>query len=122
MDAQRAAGHALHPPRAAYRLRQGEWLPAHCQEAPLSAPFRLDRDSVVDPNTLNLDPAPEFWPNLEPCPGPDPDPGLNYQYNNSVESLNWEFLSKIFCLHFILYLQVWILIRIPNTDPNPEGS
>ena len=29
---------------------------------------------VVDPNTLNLDPDPEFWPNL------DPDPGLNYQF------------------------------------------
>ena len=30
--------------------------------------------SVVDPNTLNLDPDPEFWPNL------DPDPGLCYQF------------------------------------------
>ena len=30
--------------------------------------------SVVDPNTLNLDPDPEFWPNL------DPDPGLYYQF------------------------------------------
>ena len=28
------------------------------------------RVSVVDPNTLNLDPDPGFWPN------PDPDPGL----------------------------------------------
>ena len=28
--------------------------------------------SVVDPNTLNLDPNPEFWPNLDPDPGPDP--------------------------------------------------
>ena len=28
--------------------------------------------SVVDPNTLNLDPDPGFWPNLDP----DPDPGL----------------------------------------------
>ena len=25
--------------------------------------------SVVDPNTLNLDPDPEFWPNLDPDPG-----------------------------------------------------
>ena len=24
--------------------------------------------SVVDPNTLNLDPDPEFWPNLDPDP------------------------------------------------------
>ena len=30
--------------------------------------------SVVDPNTLNLDPDPEFRPNL------DPDPGLCYQF------------------------------------------
>ena len=29
--------------------------------------------SVVDPNTLNLDPDPGFWPNLDP--DPDPDPG-----------------------------------------------
>ena len=28
--------------------------------------------SVVDPNTLNLDPDPGFWPNLDPVP----DPGL----------------------------------------------
>ena len=25
--------------------------------------------SVVDPNTLKLDPDPEFWPNLDPYPG-----------------------------------------------------
>ena len=25
--------------------------------------------SVVDPNTLNLDPDPRFWPNLDPDPG-----------------------------------------------------
>ena len=25
--------------------------------------------SVVDPNTLNLDLDPEFWPNLNPDPG-----------------------------------------------------
>ena len=24
--------------------------------------------SVVDPNTFNLDPDPEFWPNLDPYP------------------------------------------------------
>ena len=32
--------------------------------------------SVVDPNTLNLDPDPGFWPNLDP----DPDPELCYQF------------------------------------------
>ena len=34
--------------------------------------------SVVDPNTLNLDPDPELWPNLDPdpelWPNLDPDP------------------------------------------------
>ena len=30
--------------------------------------------SVVDPNTLNLDPDPECWPNL------NPDPGLCYKF------------------------------------------
>ena len=28
--------------------------------------------SVVDPNSLNLDPDPGFWPNLDPDPGLDP--------------------------------------------------
>ena len=31
--------------------------------------------SVGDPNELNLDPDPEFWPNLDQ----DPDSGLYYQ-------------------------------------------
>ena len=31
--------------------------------------------SVVDPNTLNFDRDPGFWPNLDP----DPDPGLYFQ-------------------------------------------
>ena len=33
---------------------------------------------VVDPNTLNLDPDPEFWPNFDSDSGPDP--GLGYQF------------------------------------------
>ena len=44
--------------------------------------------SVVDPNTLTLDPDsnPGFWPNLDPdpdpgpVPDPDPDPGLFDQF------------------------------------------
>ena len=36
-------------------------------------PYRVVA-SVVDPNTLNLDPDPGFWPNL------DPDLGLNYKF------------------------------------------
>ena len=30
--------------------------------------------SVVDPNTVTLDPNPGFWPNL------DPDPGFYYKF------------------------------------------
>ena len=34
----------------------------------------------MDPNTLNLDPDPGFWPNLDPDPGfwpnLDPDPRI----------------------------------------------
>ena len=33
----------------------------------------VDTPCVVDPNTLNLDPNPGFWPNLDL--DPDPDPG-----------------------------------------------
>ena len=38
--------------------------------------------SVVDPNTLNLDPDPGFWLNLDPDPDsdPGPDPWLYYQF------------------------------------------
>ena len=35
--------------------------------------------SVVDPNTLKLDPDTEFWSNL------DPDPGLQYVINFEEE-------------------------------------
>ena len=43
--------------------------------------FRLS-GSVVDPNTLNLDPDTGFWLNLDsdPDPGPVPDPGFYYQF------------------------------------------
>ena len=30
--------------------------------------------------------------------------------------------SHTFCLYFILFLHVGILIRIPNTDPDPQSS
>ena len=32
--------------------------------------------SVVDLNTLILDPDPGFWPILDPDPNPGPDPGV----------------------------------------------
>ena len=36
----------------------------------------------MDPNTLNLDPDPGIWPNLDTDPdsGPDPDPGFYNQF------------------------------------------
>ena len=43
----------------------------------LSFPIEI---SIKDPNTLNLDPDPEFWPNLYPDLSPDPDPGLWYKF------------------------------------------
>ena len=36
--------------------------------------LNLNGSIVVDPNTLNMDPDPEFCPNL------DPDPGLSSQF------------------------------------------
>ena len=38
--------------------------------------YLLDSISVVDLNTLNLDPDPGFGSNLDPDPYPGPDPGL----------------------------------------------
>ena len=47
--------------------------------------------SVVDPNTLNLDPDPGFWPNL------DPDPGLQYRYASILkEKIKFFFREKQF--------------------------
>ena len=40
----------------------------------------------------------------------------------SLWIVNFYLKSYIFCLHFTLYLHVWIRIRIPNTDPDPERS
>ena len=33
----------------------------------------------MDPNTLNLDSDPGFWPDLDSDPVPDPDPGFMYK-------------------------------------------
>ena len=40
----------------------------------------LVASSVVDPNILNLDPDPGFWPDVDPDSGPDLDPGLYNQF------------------------------------------
>ena len=60
------------------------------------------KTSVVDPNTLNLDPDPGFWPNLDP---------------------DWHVWIRI----RITNLHVWTRIRIQeapeygsNTDPDPQ--
>ena len=41
----------------------------------------------IDPNTLNLDPDPGFWPNFNPYPGPDPDPSydVNFKRKNVLK-------------------------------------
>ena len=48
----------------------------------------------MEPNTLNLDPDPGFWPNLDPDPGfwpnLDPDPRI------FLSILKNNFLKKIF--------------------------
>ena len=46
--------------------------------------------SVVDPNTLNLDPDPELWPNLDPNPDKGPDPGLCYKFLKKNLKINLE--------------------------------
>ena len=91
--------------------------------------------SVVDPilNRLNLDPSPGFCPQLDP----DSNPVLYYQFWKKIQKLIFKkqisFKKSIFLnnyknkmpplyLHFILYLHVWIRIRIWNTDPDPESS
>ena len=40
--------------------------------------------TVVDPNTLNLDPDPGFWLDLDQDPDLDPDLGytINFEWNN----------------------------------------
>ena len=37
-------------------------------------------------------------------------------------NVNLYLKAYIDCLHLILYLHVWILIRIRNTDPDPKSS
>ena len=63
--------------------------------------------SVVDPNTVNLDPNPGFWPNL------DPDPGFYYQFwkNNSkiifLENNNYK--NKMSLKDIFTQLSLWIV-------------
>ena len=59
----------------------------------LSFPIEI---SIKDPNTLNLDPDPEFWPNLYPDPSPDPDPGLWYKFWNYIGKLCILLPTKVF--------------------------
>ena len=53
----------------------------------------------MDPNTLNLDPDQEFWPNL------DPDPGLYYQFledknkNNLQNKIIFFFLTTVLTIY-----------------------
>ena len=54
--------------------------------------------TIVDPNTLNLDPDSKFWPQLDLNPVTDPDPGFCYQFekkkkNSFREEQNTFFLT-----------------------------
>ena len=87
----------------------------------------LNGPSVMEPtNALNLetDPDQEFCPNFDPdpSPGPDPDPWLCCKKicnSNGRTFWSWNLCLKscTYCLNLILYLQVWIRIRIRNMDP-----
>ena len=46
-----------------------------------------------DPNTLNLDPDPDFWPNLDQ----DPGPVLCHQFGNLEETLKIVLQEKNQC-------------------------
>ena len=48
----------------------------------------------MDPNTLNFDTDPEFWPNLDPDPGPDPNLGLCDKFLQ--KTLNRKAIFKFF--------------------------
>ena len=50
-------------------------------------------NSVVDPDTLNLDPDPGFWPNMDPDPGQDTNPGLCCHFEEKKEN-NFLYKSK----------------------------
>ena len=55
--------------------RSAQWIRRKRVAKPGMATKRFQKCSVVDPNTMNLDPYPGFWLNLDP----DPDPGLYYK-------------------------------------------
>ena len=49
----------------------------------------------MDPNTLNLDPDPEFWPNFVPNPNLGSDPGLLSILKEKFKN----FRVKLFSIH-----------------------
>ena len=53
--------------------------------------------SVVDPNSLNLDPDPEIWPNLDP----EPDPGLNDKFLAENKNVKITLEEKPFKKNFV---------------------
>ena len=72
--------------------------------------FRL-HTSVVDPNSLYLDPDSDFCPDLDP----DPNSFTQLHYGMNFEKiLGRYFVSQIVSFQF---LTVWIWIQIRNTDP-----
>ena len=111
-------------------------------------PTTTNTASVVDPNTLNLDPDPglpvynQFWKKkFKIILGNNNLLWNKYIFLNCKNKLSpkeifnhlglwivgWYLKSYIFCLHFNIYLHVWIRIRIQeapeygsNTDPDPQ--
>ena len=57
--------------------------------------FKIFLIRVVEPNTLNVDLQLEFWPTLDPNPGPDPDLGFCYKF--SKKNFKNNVREKQFC-------------------------
>ena len=66
------------------RAQQREWKKEKFKDqakfSKLTNITSICAESVVDTNTLYLDPDPGFWANLYP----DPDPGLYYQCERKI--------------------------------------
>ena len=67
----------------------------------------------MDPNTLNLDPNPEFWPNL------DPDQGFCSQFSCVDMDPYWEYGSGSTTIKTYFYgITVIVLVQFFMLQPN----
>ena len=90
-------------------------------------------DSVVDPNTLNLDPDPGFGPiwiriqgfssNFKTIPTVRTKchKKMFSQLSLRILKLNLKPLDPFYYMQY-LYVWIWIRICIPNTNPDPQSS